>query len=65
MRRTLYVMIQEEIFPIKTLTDIATAQEAMRAAGLDESPVYVGDPACPDRYKNGQWLYARPRGDRS
>jgi hypothetical protein len=53
-------------YPVDTPAQCVTAQRAMREADLAELDVYVGDPDGPERYKNGNRLYAGPwiEGDR-
>ena len=53
-----WVEVDDEIYFVDDLAEIAVAQEAMREAGLAEVKVNAGDPDCPDSYRNGQVLFA-------
>jgi len=56
-----WILVDEVVYRIDTLEDIAEAQAAMREAGLSEADVWVGDAdslAETDTYKNGQKLFA-------
>lgn len=49
-----------DTYPTNTAEEIAVAEEALRAAGLESAPVYAGEPDGEgDSYKNGDVLFAR------
>lgn len=52
-----YICIQNgdetETYPTNTETEIALAQEALRAAGLESAPIWHGEPDCSgDAYRD-------------
>lgn len=50
--------LSPEIYPVDTVEEIAVAVVALKDAGHDQAPVYVGDPDSPDCYRNGQIVFA-------
>lgn len=60
-----YVVIEDECYRTDTIEEIAAAQQALREAGIEDTPVYAtpvepgeGGPSHPDAYPNGQTLFA-------
>lgn len=51
---TQYVVIAEQSYPIDSAAECEAADQALLDAGLSETPVYAGDPECPDSYRNGR-----------
>ena len=47
-----------EIYEIDTEAGLSAARAALRNAGIESAPVWVGDSDSPDTYKNGQTLFA-------
>lgn len=43
-------------YSIDTAEERDEARAAMRAAGVEESAVHVGDPEDPDSYADGGWF---------
>lgn len=52
-----YVCLEEDTYPVDIEEEIVVAQKAMLDAGVGELPVWVGDPECPDSYRNGETLF--------
>lgn len=46
-----FTLIDETAYPLDTLKEIETAEQALRDAGHTSAAVYVGDPGCPDAYR--------------
>jgi hypothetical protein len=54
-----YITIGDEAYPTNTSDEIAAAQSALAAAGLESAPVYAGEPdGLGDSYSSGQILWA-------
>lgn len=43
-------------YAIDTNREVADAQEAMLAAGVERADEWAGDPSCPDSYRTGNTL---------
>jgi hypothetical protein len=64
---TSYITITEgehtATYATDTVEQVAEAQAALAAHGLDSARVYAGDPDCPDSYETGDVLWATEAGE--